>query len=95
MHNLLVSYHAPIGQDHWEFTPFKSTTQMAEYYKKYNLEMYIDCYVLEWDEDLAMWIHVDGRGNRRICEGYNPDEAMAAAGWIIDNIVKKVLEEMG
>lgn len=94
MHNLLVSYYAPTAPDTWEFTPFKSTTDMEEYYKKHNLDMYIDCYVLEWDEELEDWLHVDGKGVKRCCDALNPDEALRAAGWIIDGIVAGILLSM-
>jgi len=95
MQNLMVSYHAPDLPDTWAFTPFKSTTDMEEYYKKHNLDMYIDCYVLEWDEELEDWVHVDGKGNRRLCDAKTPDEALRAAGWIIDAIVAGVIRSMG
>ena len=94
MHNLLVSYHAPDLPDTWAFTPFKSTTDMEEYYKKHSLDMYVDCYVLEWEEEVGGWVHVDGRGNRRYCDANNPDEAMVAAGYIIDKIVAGVIHNI-
>jgi len=94
MHNLLVSYHQPTNPDTWAFTPFKSTKDMEEYYKLHGLEMYVDCYVLEWEEEVGGWVHVDGKGNRRFCDGNNPDEVMAAAGYIIDQIVATVINNL-
>ena len=86
MPNLLVAYHMPALPDEWCFTPFGSTQEAAAAHTAINDDLYIDAYVLPWDEDRQQWMFVDRAGTHYYCGAQHPQIVMQIAGKHIEDV---------
>ncbi len=89
MQNLMVSYHMPTMPDEWHFTPFASTDEATAAYTAVGDDLYVDAYVLPWNEDRKSWMFVDGKGTYHFCGNQHPQIVMQIAGKYIDDTFAK------